>query len=112
MEFKIGKENEFVRKMVREFEKEQMSNEEAISTLSKMKAAHESLYTELKDEYFRKCARALDIAIRAVSLQIAKEPIDRIAYKECPTCGHVDITPLDVRCERCSQMLDWREKKW
>ena len=66
MEFKLNRESEFVRKMVREFEREQKSNEEAISTLKTLKAAHETLYQSLKDEEFRKYARALDIAIKAI----------------------------------------------
>ena len=44
----------------------------------------------------------------AVEMRTAKKPIDRIAFKECPTCGHVDIGYYDF-CERCGQRLDWRD---
>lgn len=45
----------------------------------------------------------------AVEMRTAKKPIDRIAFKECPTCGHVDIGYYDF-CERCGQRLDWSDE--
>lgn len=45
--------------------------------------------------------------LAAVEMRTAKKPIDRIAFKECPTCGHVDIGSYGF-CERCGQRLDWR----
>lgn len=41
--------------------------------------------------------------------RLAKEPIDRCVFKECPTCGHVDIEGCET-CERCSQALDWGDR--
>ena len=111
MNFELRKEQTFIRKMVREFEINQMNNEEAIKILEGMKKAHEDLYAEYRDEVYSRGSRALNIAIRAVGKEIAKEPVDRIAFKECPTCGHIDIAPGDTRCERCGQALKWGDKR-
>lgn len=46
----------------------------------------------------------------AVEMRTAKKPIDRIAFKECPTCGHVDIGSYGF-CERCGQHIDWRDEE-
>lgn len=37
---------------------------------------------------------------------VAKKPIDKIMYLECPTCGNVGILDCDY-CSVCGQKLDW-----
>lgn len=51
---------------------------------------------------------AIDMAIKALEKQIAKKPIDRIAYYDCPCCGEVDIIGC-LYCPVCGQKLDWSE---
>lgn len=41
-----------------------------------------------------------------VEKQIAKKPIDRCMFKECPTCGSVEIEGCGY-CPECGQKLDW-----
>lgn len=44
----------------------------------------------------------------AVDKQVAKKPIDKIMYLECPACGDVGI--LDCKyCSCCGQKIDWQE---
>ena len=62
---------------------------------------------------FDECAEYASIGTveecrEAVEMRTAKKPIDRIAFKECPTCGHVDIGSYGF-CERCGQRLDWSD---
>lgn len=39
---------------------------------------------------------------------VAKKPIDKIMYFECPACGDVGILDCGY-CSVCGQKLDWRE---
>ena len=50
----------------------------------------------------------LDVAIQALEKQIQKKPIDRCIYKECPTCGNVEIE-FCKHCPDCGQKLDWSD---
>ena len=50
--------------------------------------------------------QALDMAIKALEKQVAKKPIDKIMYLECPTCGDVGILDCGY-CPVCGQKLDW-----
>ena len=38
---------------------------------------------------------------------VAKKPIDKIMYLECPTCGDVGILDCGY-CSACGQKLDWQ----
>ena len=38
---------------------------------------------------------------------VAKKPIDKIMYLECPTCGDVGILDCEY-CTACGQKLDWK----
>ena len=51
---------------------------------------------------------ALDIAMKVLKKQIAKKPIDKVMYIECPTCGDVGIEDC-AYCPVCGQKLDWSE---
>ena len=64
---------------------------------------------EMMEEHKQYCQIGTPEECRAaVEMRTAKKPIDRIAFKECPTCGHVDIGYYDF-CERCGQRLDWSD---
>ena len=52
---------------------------------------------------------ALDVARIALEKQIPKKPIDRCMYKECPTCGNVEIG-FCKHCPDCGQRLDWSDE--
>ena len=55
---------------------------------------------------------ALEMAIKALEKQIAKKPVDKIMYLECPACGDVGILDCEY-CPVCGQKLDWEgEWKW
>lgn len=41
--------------------------------------------------------------------EIAKKPIDRCMYEECPTCGNVEIV-FCQHCPDCGQKLDWGDE--
>ena len=51
---------------------------------------------------------AYRMAIQALEKQIQKKPIDRCIYKECPTCGNVEIESCK-HCPDCGQKLDWSD---
>lgn len=53
---------------------------------------------------------SIDIAIKALEKQIPKKPIDRCMYKECPTCGNVEIE-FCKHCPDCGQQLDWSDEE-
>lgn len=48
---------------------------------------------------------ALHITIAALEKQIAKEPIDRCMFKECPVCHNVEIENCRY-CPDCGQKLE------
>lgn len=52
---------------------------------------------------------AVDIAIQVLEKQIPNKPIDRCMYKECPTCGNVEIE-FCKHCPDCGQQLDWSDE--
>lgn len=97
MEFKLSRESEFVRKMVREFERDQMSNEEAIKKLEGLKKTHEDLYKEWHDEVFKDGIKALDIAIKELekSGKLA-EQLEDSAQKHKPTIREGAIRVLEM----------------
>ena len=41
----------------------------------------------------------------ALEKQVAKKPVDRFMFKECPTCGSVEIAGCG-HCPECGQKLD------
>ena len=53
---------------------------------------------------------AVEMAINALKKQIAKKPIDKIAYYECPCCGEVDIIGC-LYCPVCGQRLNWEDSE-
>ena len=56
-----------------------------------------------------KNAEALDVAIKALEKQIAKKPIDRCMFKECPDCHEIEIQYCNY-CPTCGQKLDWSDE--
>lgn len=46
----------------------------------------------------------------ALEKQVAKKPIDKIMYLECPTCGDVEILDCGY-CSVCGQKLDWSDEE-
>ena len=42
----------------------------------------------------------------AVEKQVAKKPVDKIMFLECPNCGDVGILDC-LYCSCCGQKLDW-----
>lgn len=43
----------------------------------------------------------------AVEKQVAKKPVDKIMFLECPNCGDVGILDC-LYCSCCGQKLDWQ----
>lgn len=54
----------------------------------------------------KRYSKALKIIRNALEKQKAKNPIDKIAFFECPTCGSVEILGF-LYCAECGQKLDW-----
>lgn len=44
----------------------------------------------------------------ALEKQIAKKPIDKLMYIECPACENIEIDDCSY-CPNCGQKLDWSE---
>lgn len=100
MDFKLSKEQFFVRKMVREFEKQKISWEEAVRRLSYMYRANNTFMDGRRIE--------VEMAIQACNMQIPKPP----SYEgKDPTCGECGtyIFKRDRFCPRCGQKIKWGE---
>lgn len=82
-----------------------MTEAEAIKTLEdfqRLLTNYRHISTELTE--------ANGMAIKALEKQIAKKPIDRIAYSDCPCCGEVDIIGC-LYCPVCGQHLNWEDSE-
>lgn len=54
----------------------------------------------------KKATEAVRLSLEALEKQVAKKPVDRFMFKECPTCGSVEIEGCGY-CPECGQKLDW-----
>lgn len=50
------------------------------------------------------------LAIQALEKQVAKKPVDKIMFEECPNCGSVEIANCRYCCE-CGQKIDWSDEE-
>lgn len=57
------------------------------------------------------CDRCDSKAAKGLEIQTCKKPIDRCMFKECPTCGEVEIQGCNF-CPSCGQKLDWGGDKY
>ena len=64
-------------------------------------------YAQFEDECVKKNF-TFESLLEAREKQIAKKPIDRCVFKECPNCGEIEIQYCN-HCPRCGQKLDWSE---
>lgn len=70
------------------------------------------LNEEMMQEAFQNALNNIEIQTCGMTLnecvekQIAKKPIDKLMYIECPACGDVGIEDC-AYCPVCGQKLDW-----
>jgi hypothetical protein len=85
-----------------------MTEQEAIKVLEKEKAYMDSHGGDMQ-------SKALEMAIKALEKQIAKDVYEAHFYREpfpiyrCPVCPNTSIERNQVYCQDCGQKLDWSE---
>ena len=99
-------ENEAIKILKKTTEHTKVYEDDVVFTSDFVKAYEKAIQALEEIQQYRAIGTVEELqALKEKS--VAKKPIDKIMYLECPTCGDVGILDCGY-CSVCGQKLDWQ----